>query len=114
MAEIIKLDVSPRHIQITQKLLGDISDEDGLAVVRAIGEAFLQEIKDGIDGKTEGGFFAMVDAMYDEVTPHGCYFCDVTVDVNELDFNENTVICMSCRTKLYKRDSFYARTLERE
>jgi len=114
MADVIKLNTVPKHIREAVDVLRGLSEEEGTNVVAIIGNSLLQEIKDGIEGVEESPFFKLVDALYDEITPHGCYFCDVTTDVNETDFDDDTVVCLSCRAKLFKRDNFYIEKLKNE
>ena len=111
MGEIIKLDIAPKYIREAKKAFLDLPEKDAESVFNFIALILLNEVKKGIDGEEEGDFFKLINEMYDEVTPHGCYFCDTSIDVNAVGFDKDTVICMSCRTKLLSRELFYANML---
>ena len=108
MGDLIQfgVDLTPEYIKEARKIIDEISDADAENIIKAVSVTLLHEIVEGLAGEAESVFYKMVESLYDEVTPHGCYFCDTSIDVYAVDFNKDTVICLSCRAKLRKRDFF--------
>uniref|UniRef100_A0A6M3L3U2 Uncharacterized protein n=1 Tax=viral metagenome TaxID=1070528 RepID=A0A6M3L3U2_9ZZZZ len=106
MGDVINLDFKPAFIERSRVALIDMPEEKAKDIIRYLALMFLEEIRVGIEGEEESPFFNLVDEIYDEVTPHGCFFCDTSIDVNAVDFDENTVVCMECRCKLQKMEIY--------
>jgi len=94
----------PKHTKDAEEILLALSkqDRESLAIYFAI--QHLNQIQQGLDGEIdyeEGPFFEQVDKMYAEAMapPSGCYFCDRTIDGNEVPFGKETKVCLTCQEK---------------
>ena len=87
-------------------ILESLSPEEADLVVRFIFKHILLEVRTGLglsplpEGTEEPGliFYHEIDELYCEAA-RGCYFCDKTIDANEVEINRNTPICGWCQLK---------------
>jgi hypothetical protein len=96
----------PKHIRETKsalKALKGLSDEEAIALIEALSDQFIEEIKQGLEGEVDyedAPFYEMVNKLYEESQVKGCYFCDRDIQGNDIPFDVNTPICMSCELKV--------------
>lgn len=103
MTAIIKL--IPKYTQDAQKVLAGMNEEQAKNVIMFLAEKFVKEIELGIEGEIdydEAPFFEVVDKMYEDSEVKGCFFCDRTIDGNEVpfDYPNTTKLCLSCMLKI--------------
>ena len=103
MTKPIKL--IPKYIQDAKLILSGLSDEQAKDVIMLLAGQFIEEIELGLEGEIdyeEGPFFEAVDKMYEGSEPKGCYFCDTSIDGNEVpfDYPDTTKLCLSCILKV--------------
>jgi len=97
--------LNPRHIQEAKKILASMSDEAVEQVVKFIAGQFIEEIEQGLEGEVnfeDAPFFELVNRIYEESQPRGCYFCDRSIDGNAepFDYPNKTKLCLSCMLKV--------------
>ena len=78
----------------------DIPEEKRGDLLEYLINLMLDDVRKGVSGKDETPLFKVIDEIYDEYRPKGCYFCDSTIDGNELEFNPDRNICLECGLKV--------------
>jgi len=97
--------LTPKYIEEAKQVLANLPDEQVGSIMKFIAGQFAKEIEQGLDGELDykdAPFFELIDRMYDEAQPKGCYFCDRSIDGNAepFDYPNKTKICMSCMAKV--------------
>ena len=100
---VIKL--TPKYIQEAQQALTGMNESQAKDVIMYLAEQFIKEIELGLEGEIEyedAPFFEVVDRMYEDSEVRGCFFCDRTIDGNEIpfDYPNTTRLCLSCMLKV--------------
>jgi len=100
---VIKL--TPKYIQEAQQALTGMNESQAKDVIMYLAEQFIKEIELGLEGEIEyedAPFFEVVDKMYEDSEVRGCFFCDRTIDGNEIpfDYPNTTRLCLSCMLKI--------------
>jgi len=100
---VIKL--TPKYIQAAKEVLAGLPEDQVKDVTMFIAGQFIEEIGLGLEGELEyreAPFFEVVDKMYEESQPKGCYFCDRSIDGNEkpFDYPNSTKLCLTCMLKV--------------
>ena len=87
-------------------ILESLNPEKADLIIRFIYKHILLEVQTGLglnalpEGTEEPGliFYQEIDELYCEAS-RGCYFCDKTIDANEVEINGNTPVCGYCQLK---------------
>jgi len=88
------------RIKAVSEVWNDIPQEKQEAFLQYLINFVLDDVRKGVSGEDEIPLFKVIDEIYDEYRPKGCYFCDNTIDGNELEFNPDRNICLECGLKV--------------
>lgn len=82
-----------------------LPEKDRMKIIQFIADLMIKEIRAVLDGDkdvADAPFAALVDAIYQENTPRGCYFCDRDIDGNEepFEYPQKTKLCLTCQMKV--------------
>jgi hypothetical protein len=95
----------PKYMTDAREVLAGLTSYQVRDVAMYFTNQFIEEVEKGLKGELDyedAPFFEVIDRMYAEAQPTGCYFCDRSIDANEtpFDYPEKTRICLSCQLKV--------------
>ena len=97
--------LTPKYIDKAKTLLGNLPEDQAGDLVKYLAGLFIEEVEQGLEGEIEyndAPFFEAIDRMYEEAQPKGCYFCDRSIDGNEVPFDcpDKSRLCLTCMEKV--------------
>ena len=104
--------LTPKYIQTylealekASGVLAKLSEHEVELVITYLADQFVEEIEQALEGEIEyknAPFFEVIDRIYKEAQPKGCYFCDRSIDGNAepFDYPDKTRICLTCMDKV--------------
>lgn len=100
MGQLLKLHPTPDWIEQGKAILDRLSEEDITAVVTLVVSAIVEDVKAGLAGnlKEESPVFNAINQEYKNAAGE-CYFCNKEIDPNEIEFNQDTHLCLFCMLK---------------
>lgn len=99
--KVIKL--TPKYIEEAKEILANLPDDQVGSIMKFIAGQFTKEIELGLEGEVDyedAPFFGLIDRMYEDAQPKGCYFCDRSIDGNAVPFEDKTKLCLTCKLKV--------------
>jgi len=99
------VELTPAYVTIAVNAMAKLTKEERDAIAKYATDLFVREVHRGLEGEVgydEAPFFEVIDRMYRNAQPKGCYFCDADIDGNEVpfDYPDSTRLCLECQLKV--------------
>ena len=97
------IDLHPSSLEWMERgkrILKNLDDDDGSAVISVILAHVMEDIRLGFsDPKGNNPAFDIVNKII-QTAAGQCYFCSKGIDPNETEFNRDTHLCLFCMLKV--------------
>jgi len=99
------VNLTPKYIEDAKEILSNLTEGQVNSIAKFLSGQFIAEVEQGLEGEVDykdAPFFELIDRMYEDAQPKGCYFCDRSIDGNAVPFEypDKTKLCLTCKLKV--------------